>query len=121
MEDKIKTQHIIWHFSDDFNGWRVDPKLIEEIKDSSKKTYIPDHGAILKINNTTEAVFDFEILSTSEANHQNFFAYKVLFRDILSTITNNTENTTSNENTLEKAMEDVYGVFFFFGFVNVSS
>lgn len=101
MEDKIKTQHIIWHFSDDFNGWRVDPKLIEEIKDSSKKTYIPDHGAILKINNTTEAVFDFEILSTSEANHQNFFAYKVLFRDILSTITNNTENTTSNENTLE--------------------
>lgn len=37
MEDKVKTQHIIWHFTDDFNGWRVDPELIESIKSTAAK------------------------------------------------------------------------------------
>ena len=35
LDDKIKTQQIIWHFTDDFNGWRVDPALMTEIRSRS--------------------------------------------------------------------------------------
>jgi len=108
MQDSIKTQHIIWHFSNDFAGWRVDPNLIEEIKHTSSQKIIPDHGAIRKINNTTEAIFDFEVLDAHEEGHQNFFAYKITYRDIIEIITNESgipetpnnesENSTKTEN-----------------------
>ena len=97
IEDKVKTQHIIWHFTNDFNGWRVDPALIEEIKKSSLENAIPDHGATRKINNTTEMVFDFEVLESHDSAHQNFFAYRISLREILEIIENETmENTTQN-------------------------
>ena len=86
MRDKIVTQHTIWHFTDDFNGWRLDYGLIENIKTSSSAKEIPDHGAVKKINDTTEAVFDFEMLKTGESENQNFFAYKITYRDIMNEI-----------------------------------
>ncbi len=95
MEDKVKTQHIIWHFTDDFNGWRVDPELIEDIKLTASKKVIPDEGATLKLNNTTEAVFYFQVLISPYQHHQNFFAYKIVYRNI----TNTTNTTTENNNT----------------------
>ena len=114
MRNDIVTQHTIWHFTDDFNGWRIDPILIENIKSTASTKTIPDNGAVRQINNTTEAVFDFQVLSSDKSDYQNFFAYKITYRDIVreiignatssnstasedQNITNATENTTSKE------------------------
>ena len=114
MRNDIVTQHTIWHFTDDFNGWRIDPILIENIKSTASTKTIPDNGAVRQINNTTEAVFDFQVLSSDKSDHQNFFAYKITYRDIVreiignatssnstasedQNITNATENTTSTD------------------------
>ena len=89
MRDDIVTQHTIWHVTDDFNGWRIA---------AATKT-IPDSGAVRQINNTTEAVFDFQVLSSAESDNQNFFAYKITYRDIIKDIIGNStiSNDTSNE------------------------
>jgi hypothetical protein len=97
MRDDIVTQHTIWHFTDDFSGWRIDPVLIENIKSTATNKTIPDSGAVRKINDTTEAVFDFQVLSSDKADHQNFFAYKITYRDIVNEIINST-NTATGEN-----------------------
>ena len=117
MRNDIVTQHTIWHFTDDFNGWRIDPLLIENIKSTASTKTIPDSGAVRQINNTTEAVFDFQVLSSDKSGHQNFFAYKITYRDIVNEIIANASgsndtsseyeknitNTTENNRTLEKA------------------
>lgn len=97
MRDDIVTQHTIWHFTDDFSGWRIDPVLIENIKSTAANKTIPDSGAVKKINDTTEAIFDFQVLRSNKADHQNFFAYKITYRDIVNEIINST-NTTTDEN-----------------------
>ena len=43
---------------------------------------IPDHRAVAKINNTTEAIFDFELLNSQYGRTQNFFGYKINYRAI---------------------------------------
>ena len=117
MRNDIVTQHTIWHFTDDFNGWRIDPLLIENIKSTASTKTIPDSGAVRQINNTTEAVFDFQVLSSDKSGHQNFFAYKITYRDIVKEIIANASgsndtsaeyeknitNTTENNKTHEKA------------------
>ena len=117
MRNDIVTQHTIWHFTDDFNGWRIDPLLIENIKSTASTKTIPDSGAVRQINNTTEAVFDFQVLSSEKSGHQNFFAYKITYRDIVKDIISNASgsndtsaeyeknitNTTENNKTHEKA------------------
>lgn len=94
MKDDIVTQHTIWHFTDDFNGWRLDYDLIENIKNTALTKTIPDHGAVRQINNTTEAVFDFEVLSSGRSDYQNFFGYKITYRDITNDDKSNLENTS---------------------------
>lgn len=106
MQDKIKTQHIIWHFTDDFTGWRVDPTLMEMIRASASEKTIPDHGAVRRINNTTEAVFDFEVLKSSNVNHQNYFAYRIIYRDILELIENETLNSNNTPSQNSTAAEN---------------
>ena len=100
MRNDIVTQHTIWHFTDDFNGWRIDPILIENIKSTASTKTIPDNGAVRQINNTTEAVFDFQVLSSDKSEHQNFFAYKITYRDIVREIIGNatSSNSTASEN-----------------------
>ena len=100
MRNDIVTQHTIWHFTDDFNGWRIDPLLIENIKSTASTKTIPDSGAVRQINNTTEAVFDFQVLSSDKSDHQNFFAYKITYRDIIKDIIN---NTNSSNDTASKS------------------
>lgn len=94
MRDEIVTQHTIWHFTDDFNGWRIDPVLIENIKSAAATKTIPDSGAVRQINDTTEAVFDFQVLSSDKADHQNFFTYKITYRDIMNDTLNSTNSST---------------------------
>ena len=93
IRNDIVTQHTIWHFTDDFNGWRIDPLLIENIKSTASTKTIPDSGAVRQINNTTEVVFDFQVLSSDKSGHQNFFAYKITYRDIIKDIINNTNSS----------------------------
>ena len=94
VKNKIDTQKIIWAFSDNFD---FNKALVQQIKDISVNLTIPDHGAIKKINETTEAFFDFEVLGTDKNNHQNFFGYKITYRDIPVEVENNT--TEKQENT----------------------
>ena len=69
---------------------------------------ISDHE-VVKINNHTEAVFDFEVLKSVSGNESNYFAYKVSFKSIndggkvinqttnnLTNLTNTTVNATAN-------------------------
>lgn len=107
MKDKIKTQHIIWHFTDGFNGWRVDPNLMEEIRNTSSNKIIPDHGATRKINDTSEMVFDFEVLSSDKPGNQNYFAYKITIRDIIEDIFNGTSNNTLNSAENNRTEDDL--------------
>ena len=103
VKNKIDTQKIIWAFSDNFD---FNKALVQQIKDASVNLTIPDHGAIKKINETTEAIFNFEVLKTGQNDHQNFFGYKITYRDIPVEVENNTtqkqENTTiPHENKTE--------------------
>lgn len=97
MKNEIVTQHTIWHFTDNFNGWRLDYDLIENIKNTASTKIIPDHGAVKKINNTTEAIFDFEVLESGISGNQNYFAYKITYRDIINGILNNTLTSPGNK------------------------
>ena len=95
----------------------VERLLIENIKSTASTKTIPDSGAVRQINNTTEAVFDFQVLSSDKSGHQNFFAYKITYRDIVKDIISNASgsndtsaeyeknitNTTENNKTHEKA------------------
>ena len=94
VKNKYDTQKIIWAFSDNFD---FNKDLVQQIKDISVNLTIPDHGAIKKINETTEALFDFEVLGTDKNNHQNFFGYKITYRNIPVEAENNT--TEKQENT----------------------
>ena len=100
VKNKIDTQKIIWAFSDNFD---FNKALVQQIKDASVNLTIPDHGAIKKINETTEAIFNFEVLKTGQNDHQNFFGYKITYRDIPVEVENNTtqkqENKTENNTT----------------------
>ena len=72
----------------------------EAVEDSHEK--VGDHE-VVKINNHTEAVFDFEVLKSVSGNESNYFAYKVSFKtinDVEKHInqTNNLTNVTNSTN-----------------------
>lgn len=55
---------------------------------------VGDH-AVVKINEHTEAIFDFEVLESVSGNESNYFAYTVSFKTI-----NDEENNTNQTNNL---------------------
>ena len=107
MRDEIVTQHTIWHFTDDFYGWRLDPLLLENIKSTAATKTIPDSGAVRQINNTTEAVFDFLVLNSDKSDHQNFFAYKITYRDIAKDMIGSADS--SNDTFSKKHQSNITG------------
>ena len=107
MRDEIVTQHTIWHFTDDFYGWRLDPLLLENIKSTAATKTIPDKGAVRQINNTTEAVFDFLVLNSDKSDHQNFFAYKITYRDIIKNMIGSADS--SNDTFSKKHQSNITG------------
>ena len=107
MRDEIVTQHTIWHFTDDFYGWRLDPLLLENIKSTASTKTIPDNGAVRQINNTTEAVFDFLVLNSDKSDHQNFFAYKITYRDIIKNMIGSADS--SNDTFSKKHQSNITG------------
>ena len=107
MRDEIVTQHTIWHFTDDFYGWRLNPLLLENIKSTAATKTIPDSGAVRQINNTTEAVFDFLVLNSDKSDHQNFFAYKITYRDIIKNMIGSADS--SNDTFSKKHQSNITG------------
>ena len=103
VKNKYDTQKIIWAFSDNFD---FNKALVQQIKDTSVNLTIPDHGAVKKINETTEAFFDFEVLSTNKNNHQNFFGYKITYRNIPVESENNTVEKEENKPNLSTPFEN---------------
>ena len=116
LKNEIVTQHTIWHFTDDFNGWRLDYDLIDSIKATASTKTIPDYGAVKKINDTTEAVFDFKVFKSENFENQNFFGYKITYRNIIEEILKDNEtredkpdglkNSTPNNTTLTEKTSD---------------
>ena len=72
------VQHLIWHFSNDFTGWRVDPDLVNDITVTAATMTIPDHY-VQQLDGMTRT-WDFIILAnkeiTSSTDRPLFFAYK---------------------------------------------
>ena len=75
-------------------------KVGEVVEDSHKK--ISDHE-VVKIDDDTEAIFDFEVLKSVSGNESDYFAYKVSFKtiheDVITNQTNNQTNVTNTTNT----------------------
>lgn len=103
LKNEIVTQHTIWHFTDDFNGWRLDYDLIDSIKATASTKTIPDYGAVKKINNTTEAIFDFKVFKSENFENQNFFGYKITYRNIIDEILKDNETIQDKTDSLKNS------------------
>ena len=112
MNPTTDLSQVIWTFTD-YDYKNSNNAIIKAILESATNgRIIPDHGAVAKINNTTEAIFDFELLNSQYGRTQNFFGYKINYRTIEipedgplgSTPDNNTEieNNTTPENNTEQ-------------------
>lgn len=96
--DVIKTQHMIWKFSNNKTFSRFDPILYDKIIQKAATTNVPNQGS-LKLNDSTEMSFDFRNFVSPITEHQNYFGYKISFRNITtnqSTQINNSMNNISN-------------------------
>lgn len=106
MKDVIITQHTIWHFTDNFEGWRVNMSIVNSIKENP--SHYGDEG-VLKWNSTHNLFYKFNVLLASFEEHQDFWSYQFVFKPIStennttnnngSSIENNTVNNTGNNNT----------------------
>ena len=112
MNPTTDLSQVIWTFTD-YDYKNSTNAIIKAILESAANgRIIPDHGAVAKINNTTEAIFYFELLNSQYGRTQNFFGYKINYRTIEipedeplgSTPENNTEieNVTTPENNTEE-------------------
>lgn len=107
--DKSSTSDAIWRFTDeifipytssDYDGPIVSSLVKNVINDYNSGFRVADHGAVKKLNNTTEMVFDFQTFLSPDETIQSYFGYKVSLRDIIdNSTTNNTNNTNNNNNT----------------------
>lgn len=95
QRDVIATQHMIWKFTDDKQFSRFNQTLYEKIVEKAKTVNVPNDG-VLKVNDTTEMVYSFRNFISNINEYQNYFGYKIFFRNI--TPENNlTENSTVNQ------------------------
>jgi len=74
LGDNVYAQQYIWHFSDDFNGWRINPDVVQEIRDLSMQMIIPAHGYVTQVDDVTR-IWDFMVLDEADGD-AIFFAYK---------------------------------------------
>ena len=92
QKDTIATQHMIWKFTDNKEFSRFNQTLYNQIINVSKNIKVPNEGT-LKIDNTTEMVFSFKNFVSPISQHQNYFGYKIFFRNITYQIN---ESSTNN-------------------------
>lgn len=98
QEDVIATQHMIWKFTDNKQFSRFNQTLYEKIITKAKTVKVPNDGT-LKINNTTEMVFSFRNFIAQYEEYQNYFGYKIYFRNITNDNITHLNETTINNST----------------------
>lgn len=98
QKDVITTQHMIWKFTDNKQFSRFNQTLYEKIITKAKTVKVPNDG-ILKISNTTEMVFNFRNFIAQYEEYQNYFGYKIYFRNITNDNTTHLNETTINNST----------------------
>lgn len=81
--DSVRVQHMIWHFTDDFDGWRVNKTLVDDIKETAEYKKLPD-SAVLRYNSTHNMGYKFNSFISPFSNHQNYWGYDVWFELINS-------------------------------------
>lgn len=91
QRDTIATQHMIWKFTDNKQFSKFNQTLYEQIINVSSKIQVPNEGT-LKLNSTTEMVFNFKNFISPIEECQNYFGYKIFFRNITYQINNSTTN-----------------------------
>ena len=98
QRDKIVTQHMIWHFTDNFNGWRLNYTLIDLIKDKvdNQGVHYSDSGYRVLSDNLSVMFWDFHSFLSPYINHQDYFGYHIWFGNISDIPV---ENETMNNNT----------------------
>ena len=90
------TQKIIWSFSDNYNNGNK--TIINEIINIAKSgRVIADHGEEKTLNNTTKVIFDFEVLDSDKGWAQNFFGYKLTYKNITNGILGDMDDNNTNE------------------------
>ena len=92
LSDSVRTQHYIWHFTDDFNGWRLNYTIIDMIKSSNR--VIPDYFEE-DLGNGSVRCFEFNVLLALYEHHQDYFTYKIFYRNV--TDVNGTIGNVSDE------------------------
>ena len=114
LSDSVRTQHYIWHFTDDFNGWRLNYTIIDMIKSSNR--VIPDYYEE-DLGNGSVRCFEFNVLLALYEHHQDYFIYKIFYRnitDVNGTVDNdeiNVSDTLCNRDILKidaNCMFDIY-------------
>ena len=97
QKDVIATQHMIWKFTDNKQFSKFNQTLYDKIIEKSATIQVPNSGT-MQINNHTEMVFDFKNFIAEFEEYQNYFGYKIFFRNITSSQIN--ETITNNSTTI---------------------
>lgn len=90
QRDVIATQHMIWKFTDNKQFSRFNQTLYEQIIAKSATTQVPNEGSIPYENQTM--FFNFKTFISEIEEHQNYFGYKIFFKNSINQIINNTTN-----------------------------
>ena len=101
--DKDKTSELIWTFTDRYFKDSTDELVLKVLSDYDGGLRVPDHGAVKKIDDDHEMVFDFETLISGEESIQNYFGYKVSIREIDDS---SSTNDSSEDNETETNSSD---------------
>lgn len=103
QKNTIATQHMIWKFTDGKEFSRFNKTLYNQIITKSATIQVPNQGTI-KIDNNTEMVFNFKMFISEFEEYQNYFGYKIFFRNISSNSSTQINNSMINNsnNYLDK-------------------
>ena len=103
-DNPVVAQHMIWHFTDDFDGWRVNKTLVNNIKETSEYKKLPDSN-VIRYNSTHNLGYKFNSFLSPYSHHQNYWGYDIWFELIKNccndNFVNNTYNNITNNNITE--------------------
>ena len=89
---------MIWKFTDNKQFSRFNQTLYDKIVEKAKTVQVPNDGT-LKINNTTEMVYSFRNFISNINEYQNYFGYRIYFRNITPETNLTANSTTTNTST----------------------
>lgn len=98
QKDTIATQHMIWKFTDGKEFSKFNKTLYNQIITKAATVQVPNQGTI-KIDNKTEMVFSFKMFISEFEEYQNYFGYKIFFRNISDNSSMQINNSTINNSS----------------------